>query len=299
MTTQRQLGKWCRIHFETVTISIPSNFITYHRNLRSLFKEKDEYEMTDVDDLTGYVFVDWIMSRGYDVDYDCAAQDENIALREYIIALKAWAIGRRYNLYGLAVLAREHAVDLARLVNPIWVLEVTVDTPLAMKHISGIIHRIDDHTSAVLNTTTRHQAETFILRMQPPETVGRLWVMLQLMQIAQGPALRRGKRLVLQALPTLMPGLTEWLQIRRELIRERDRITPQDAIPAENDVDEHSESPFNHFIPTAKFKCGKIMRAMAGSINSSRTIGTRNKEKPSKRTKVYCCSPSFFIGSSL
>ena len=118
MTTERQLGKWCRFHFETGTISIPSIFITNTGNLRSLFKEKDEYEKKDVDASTGHVFADYIMSRRYDVDYETAARDERVAWREYMSALKAWAMGRRYNLYDLVVLAREHAIDLAELVNP-------------------------------------------------------------------------------------------------------------------------------------------------------------------------------------
>ncbi|SCO89831.1 uncharacterized protein FRV6_13959 [Fusarium oxysporum] len=258
MTTERQLGKWCRFHFETGTISIPSIFITNTGNLRSLFKEKDEYEMKDVDASTGHVFADYIMSRRYDVDYETAARDERMAWRECMIALKAWAMGSRYNLYDLVVLAREHAIDLAELVNPIWVLEVTVDTPLAMKHITGIIHRIEDFTWDVLETTTKRQATDILLHMQPPDTVGRLWVMLQFMQKAQGPALQRGQRLVAQTLPTLLPG---------------------------EDVDEYVEIPFDHFIPGAKIKCGKIMRAMVGSINSSQNIGTHNKEKPSERDK--------------
>ncbi|RKK12904.1 hypothetical protein BFJ66_g7764 [Fusarium oxysporum f. sp. cepae] len=268
MTTERQLGKWCRFHFETGTISIPSIFITNTGNLRSLFKEKDEYEMKDVDVSTGRVFADYIMSRRYDVDYETVARDERMALREYMIALKAWAMGRRYNLYGLVVLAREHVIDLAELVNPIWVLEVTVDTPLAMKHITGIIHRIDDFTWDVLETTTKRQATDILLHMQPPDTVGRLWVMLQFMQKAQGPALQRGQRL-----------------LRQELMRAREGINPEDDTPFEEDVDEYDEIPFDHFIPGAKIKCGKIMRAMVGSIKSSQNIGTRNKEKPSKRDK--------------
>ncbi|KAJ4040141.1 hypothetical protein NW761_010629 [Fusarium oxysporum] len=209
------------------------------------------------------------MSRRYDVDYETAARDERMAWREYMIALKAWAMGSRYNLYDLVVLAREHAIDLAELVNPIWVLEVTVDTPLAMKHITGIIHRIDDFTWDVLETTTKRQATDILLHMQPSDTVGRLWVMLQFMQKAQGPALQRGQRLVAQTLPTLLPG----------------GINPEDDTPFEEDVDEYVEIPFDHFIPGAKIKCGKIMRAMVGSINSSQNIGTRNKEKPSKRDK--------------
>ncbi|KAF6520292.1 hypothetical protein HZS61_016709 [Fusarium oxysporum f. sp. conglutinans] len=198
------------------------------------------------------------MFRRYDVDYETAARDERMAWREYMIALKAWAMGSRYNLYDLVVLAREHAIDLAELVNPIWVLEVTVDTPLAMKHITGIIHRIEDFTWDVLETTTKRQATDILLHMQPPDTVGRLWVMLQFMQKAQGPALQRGQRLVAQTLPTLLPGVTEYLQLRQELMRAREG---------------------------AKIKCGKIMRAMVGSINSSQNIGTHNKEKPSERDK--------------
>ncbi|EXA38127.1 hypothetical protein FOVG_12125 [Fusarium oxysporum f. sp. pisi HDV247] len=273
MTTERQLGKWCRFHFETGTISIPSIFITNTGNLRSLFKEKDEYEMKDVDASTGHVFADYIMSRRYDVDYETAARDERMAWREYMIALKAWAMGSRYNLYDLVVLAREHAIDLAELVNPIWVLEVTVDTPLAMKHITGIIHRIDDFTWDVLETTTKRQATDILLHMQPPDTVGRLWVMLQFMQKAQGPALQRGQRLVAQTLPTLLPGVTEYLQLRQELMRAREGINPED------------DTPSRRMSISAKIKCGKIMRAMVGSINSSQNIGTHNKEKPSKRDK--------------
>ncbi|PCD29389.1 hypothetical protein BFJ70_g7524 [Fusarium oxysporum] len=299
MTTERQLGKWCRFHFETGTISIPSIFITNTGNLRSLFKEKDEYEMKDVDVSTGRVFADYIMSRRYDVDYETVARDERMALREYMIALKAWAMGRRYNLYGLVVLAREHVIDLAELVNPIWVLEVTVDTPLAMKHITGIIHRIDDFTWDVLETTTKRQATDILLHMQPPDTVGRLWVMLQFMQKAQGPALQRGQRLVAQTLPTLLPGVTEYLQLRQELMRAREGINPEDDTPFEEDVDEYDEIPFDHFIPGAKIKCGKIMRAMVGSIKSSQNIGTRNKEKPSKRDKYIFYCPFYFIRSSL
>ncbi|KAJ4277908.1 hypothetical protein NW764_007940 [Fusarium oxysporum] len=239
------------------------------------------------------------MSRRYDVDYETVARDERMALREYMIALKAWAMGRRYNLYGLVVLAREHVIDLAELVNPIWVLEVTVDTPLAMKHITGIIHRIDDFTWDVLETTTKRQATDILLHMQPPDTVGRLWVMLQFMQKAQGPALQRGQRLVAQTLPTLLPGVTEYLQLRQELMRARESINPEDDTPFEEDVDEYDEIPFDHFIPGAKIKCGKIMRAMVGSIKSSQNIGTRNKEKPSKRDKyIFYCS-FYFIRSSL
>ncbi|KAG7406978.1 hypothetical protein Forpe1208_v013367 [Fusarium oxysporum f. sp. rapae] len=225
------------------------------------------------------------MTRRYDVDYETAARDERMALREYMTALKAWAIGRRYTLYGLVVLAREHAIDLALLVNPIWVLEVTVDTPLAMKHITGIIHQIDYFTWDVLETITKRQATDILLHMQPPDTVGQLWVMLQFMQKAQGPALRRGQRLVAQTLPTLLPGVTEYLQMRQELMRAREGMNPEHDTPFEHDVDEYFEIPFDHFIPSAKIKCGKLMRAMARSINSSQNIGTRNKEKPSKRDK--------------
>lgn len=204
--------------------------------------------MKDVDASTERVFADYIMSRRYDVDYETAARDERMALREYMIALKAWAMGRRYNLYGLVVLAREHAIDLAELVNPIWVLEVTVDTPLAMKHITGIIHRIDDFTWDVLETTTKRQATDVLLHMQPPDTVGRLWVILQFIQKAHGPALRRGQRLVAQTLPTLLPGVTEYLQLRQELMRAREGINPEDDTYFEEDVDEYIEIPFDHFI---------------------------------------------------
>ncbi|KAF4495664.1 hypothetical protein FAGAP_8218 [Fusarium agapanthi] len=292
MTTERQLGKWCQFHFDTATFNIPSSLITNTGNLRSLFKDKDEYEMKDVDESTGHVFVDYIMSHTYEVDYETAEQDERMALREYTIALKAWALGRMYNIYGLAMLARKHAVELAELINPVWALVATVDTPLVMKHITGIIHRIDDHTEDVLQSTTRQQATEALLHVQPPETVGWLWVILQLMQKAQGPALERGWRMVEQTLPTLVPGLTEYLLFREDLRQEREHMDPED-----DDVVEYFMTLFNHWIPSAKIKCGKVMRAMVGSNNSSQKIGTRNKEKPAQRDKCIFY-PFYFIRSS-
>jgi hypothetical protein len=63
--------------------------------------------MRDVDSSTGHVLVDYIISCRYNVDYDSAEEDENIALREYIIALKAWAVGRRLGLQALAAVKPE------------------------------------------------------------------------------------------------------------------------------------------------------------------------------------------------
>ncbi|KAF5620075.1 hypothetical protein F52700_11395 [Fusarium sp. NRRL 52700] len=209
-------------------------------NLRSLFKGKDECQMKDVDE----------------VDYKAAEQDEDMALREYKIALKAWALGRMYEIHGLAVLAREHAVKLAELINPVWALVATVDSPLVMKHIPGIIHRIDDHTEAVLESTTRQQVTEVLL--------------------PQGPTLERGWRMVVQILPALVPGLTEYLLLREELRQEREHM--------DLEVDE-TFTFFNHWIPSTKAKCGIVMRAMVGSIQSSQKVATRNKEKPPKRDK--------------
>ncbi|PNP74815.1 hypothetical protein FNYG_11952 [Fusarium nygamai] len=293
MATERQLGKWCQFHFNTTTLNVPSIYIINTGTLRSLFKYKDEYKMKDVDESTGRVFVDYIMSHTYEVDYETAEQDEDMALREYKIALKAWAIGRMYNIHGLDVLAREHAAKLAELMNPVSALVATVDTPLVMKHITGIIHRIDYYTEEFLQSVTRQEATEILLCVQPPETVGWLWATLQLMRKAQGPALERGWRLVHQTLPTLVPGLEEYLEfreeLRQELRREREHMVPEDVDPFDDEAEavEHFLTPFNHWIPDAKIKCGKVMRAMVGSFNSSQKIGTRNKEKPPERDKYF------------
>ncbi|KAF4946764.1 hypothetical protein FGADI_10968 [Fusarium gaditjirri] len=244
MTTERQLGNWCKFHFETGEISVPSISIINTGNLRSLFREADEYEMNDVDETTGRVFAHYITSRRYDIDYETAARDQRMALREYMTALKAWALGRRYNLYGLVVLAREHAVDLSKLVNPMWVLEATIDTPLAMKHIDGIIHRIDDLTSDLLNSTTERLATGTLLHMSPPTSVGRLWVMLQFMLKARGPALRRGRRLVAETLPDLLPGMEEYLEYIQRVTQQNEGIDPGEGIPFEEDVAEHASRPY-------------------------------------------------------
>ncbi|KAF5988680.1 hypothetical protein FBULB1_1336 [Fusarium bulbicola] len=280
MTTERQLGKCYQFHFDTTTYNIPSSFITNTGSLLSLFKDKDEYEMEDIGDYTGYVFINYIVSQTYEVDYETAEQDEEIASSEYKTALQAWALGRMYNIYGLVLLARNHVVKLAKLINPVWRLMTTVDTPLAMKHITGIIHRIDDYTDEVLESTTRQQATEHLLYLQPPETVGGLWAILQLMQKARGPALDRGWSLVNQTAPTLVPELTEYLASLQEMAQESEHAHPED-----DDVVEYSLTPFNHWIPSAQIKCGKVMRAMVGSNNSSQKIGTRNKEKPAPREK--------------
>ncbi|KAF5705913.1 hypothetical protein FMUND_11889 [Fusarium mundagurra] len=280
MTTKRQLGKWCQFHFETATFNVPGIYITNTGTLRSLFKNKDECKMKDVDESTGHVFVDYIMSHTYEVDYESAEQDEVMALREYKIALKAWAIGRKYNISGLGFVAREHAVKLAELIHPVWALVATVDTPLVMKHIPGIIHRIDDYTEDVLQILTRRQATDILSRMQPPETVGWLWVLLQVMKKAQGPALERGWHMVDQNLPTLVRGLTEYLEFLHELRREREHMDPED-----DEFVQYFQTLFDYLIPDAKIKCGKVMRAMVGSFNSSQKIATRKKEKPPERDK--------------
>ncbi|KAF5585276.1 hypothetical protein FPCIR_8356 [Fusarium pseudocircinatum] len=259
-------------------------YIIFTGTLRSLFKDKDEYKMKDVDGPTGRVFVDYIMSHTYEVDYETAEQDEDMALREYKIALKAWAIGRMYNIHGLVVLAREHAAKLAELMNPVWALVEIVDTPLVMKHITGIIHRIDDYTEEFLQSVTSQEATDLLLRIPPPSSVGWLWATLQLMRKAQGPALERGWRLVEQRLPTLVPALKEYLLLREELRREREHLVRQAVNPFDDEAVE-SPTPFNHWIPDAKIKSGKVMRAMVGSFNSSQKIGTRNKEKPPERDK--------------
>ncbi|KAF5541849.1 hypothetical protein FMEXI_7773 [Fusarium mexicanum] len=280
MTTERQIGKCYQFHFDTTTYNIPSSFITNTRSLLSLFKDKDEYEMEGIDDYSGYVFMNYIVSHTYEVDYETAEQDEEIASRAYKIALNAWALGRMYNIYGLVLLARNHVVKLAELINPLGRLITTVDTPLAMKHITGIIHRIDDQTDELLESTTRQQATVDLLHLPPPETVGCLWAILQLMQKARGPALDRGWRMVNQTAPTLVPELTEYLASLQEMAQESEQMHPED-----DDVVEYSLTPFNHWIPSAKIKCGKVMRAMVGSNNSSQKIGARNKEKPAPRDK--------------
>ncbi|KAF5657622.1 hypothetical protein FDENT_14185 [Fusarium denticulatum] len=287
MAPERQLGKWCQFRFTTTTLNVPSLYIIFTGTLRSLFKDKDEYEMKDVDGSTGRVFVDYIMSHTYEVDYDTAEQDEDMALREYKIALKAWAIGRMYKIHGLVVLAREHAVKLAELMNPVSALVGTVDTPLVMKHITGIIHRIDDYTEEFLQSVTRQEATDLLLCVPPPETVGWLWATLQLMRKAQGPALERGWRLVEQTLPTLVPVLGEYLLLREELRREREHMVPQAVDPFDDEAVEDFLTPYNHWIPDAKIKCGKVMRAMVGCFNSSQKIATRNKEKPPERDEYF------------
>ncbi|KAF5544008.1 hypothetical protein FPHYL_11115 [Fusarium phyllophilum] len=284
MATKRQLGKWCQFHFNTTTLNVPSIYIINTGTLRSLFKRKDEYKMKDVDESTGRVFVDYIMSRTYEVDYETAEQDEDMALREYKIALKAWAIGRMYNIRGLVVLARDHAVKLAELMNPVSAFVATIDTPLVMKHITGIIHRIDDYTEEFLQSVTRQEATDILLCVQPPETVGWLWATLQLMRRAQGPALERGWVMVAQTLPTLVPGLLEYLVFRQELRQEMGLMDPEDDEPFDDEV-VYFQTLFNHWIPDAKIKCGKVMRAMVGSFNSSQKIASRNKEKPPERDK--------------
>ncbi|KAF5613315.1 uncharacterized protein FSUBG_1045 [Fusarium subglutinans] len=294
MTTERQLGKCYQFHFVTTTYNIPSSFITNTGSLLSLFKDKDEYEMEGIDDYTGCVFINYIVSHTYEVDYETAEQDEEIASSDYKTALMAWALGRMYNIYDLVLLARNHVVKLAKLINPVWRLSMTVDTPLAMKHITGIIHRIDDYTDEVLESTTRQQATETLLHVQPPETVGGLWSILQLMQKAQGPALDRGWRMVNQTAPTLVPELTEYLASLQEMAQESEQMYPED-----DDVVEYSLTPFNHWIPSAQIKCGKVMRAMVGSNNSSQKIGTRNKEKPAPSDKcIFTISFTYFIRSS-
>ncbi|SCO06173.1 uncharacterized protein FFE2_11006 [Fusarium fujikuroi] len=290
MTTQRQLGKSCLFRFENTTYSIPSTLITKTGNLGSLFKHKDEYKMKEVDESTGRVFVDYIMLQTYEVDYETAEQDQDMALREYKIALTLCAIGCRYEISGLGFLAKEHAVKLAELIiNPASVLVATVDAPLALKHIPGIIHLIDEYTVIVLQMATRRLATDFLLRIDPPDTMGWLWLMLQVMQKAEGPALKRGWDMVAQTLPTRVPGLIEYMQLREEYLQEREQTYLGDDAPLEDDVEDddevHFQPLFNHFIPNAKIKCGKVMRAMVGSINSSQKFATRNKEKPAKRSR--------------
>ncbi|KAF5968313.1 hypothetical protein FCOIX_11473 [Fusarium coicis] len=291
----QRLGKWYQFRFNNLTLNVPSTYITNNGTLSLLFKDKDEYKMKDVDELTGRVLVDYIMSHTYEVDYETAKEDEDMALREYKIALKAWAIGRRYNIHSLAVLARDHAVKLAEFMNPVWALVEIVDTPLVMEHITGIIHRVDDYTEEFLQSLTREEATDLLLRIPPPSSVGWLWATLQLMRIAQGPALERGWSLVHQTLPTLMPGLRECLPLLEELrrvIRENEYRAPAAIDPFDDDDDavEHVLNPFNHWIPDAKIKCGKVMRAMVRNFNSCQKIGTRNKEKPAERDK-YCALP--------
>ncbi|KAI1008945.1 hypothetical protein LB504_001908 [Fusarium proliferatum] len=296
MTTQRQLGKSCQFRFEDTTFGIPSTLIIKTGKLGLLFKHKDEYKMKDVDESTGRVFVEYIMSQTYEVDYETAGQDQDMALREYKMALTLCAIGCRYDIIDLGLLAKEHAIKLAELIiNPASVLVAIVDAPLALKHIPGIIHLIDEYTEIVLQTATRRLATEFLLSMDPPDTLGWLWLMLQVMQKAEGPALERGWDMVAQTLPTRVPGLIEYMQIRQEYLQEREQINLGDDAPLEDDVEDdvedgvgdddevHFQPPFNHFIPSAKIKCGKVMRAMVGSINSSQKFATRNKEKPAKR----------------
>ncbi|KAG4278650.1 hypothetical protein FPRO04_06705 [Fusarium proliferatum] len=290
MANQRQLGKSCLFRFENTTYSIPSTLITKTGNLGSLFKHKDEYKMKDVDESTGRVFVDYIMLQTYEVDYETAEQDQDMALREYKIALTLCAIGCRYEISGLGFLAKEHAVKLAELIiNPASVLVAIVDAPLALKHIPGIIHLIDEYTAIVLQRATRRVATDFLLRMDPPDTMGWLWLMLQVMQKAEGPALERGWDMVAQTLPTRVPGLIEYMQLREEYLQEREQTYLGDDAPLEDDVGDddevHFQPLFNHFIPSAKIKCGKVMRAMVGSINSSQKFATRNKERPAKRSR--------------
>ncbi|SCV44533.1 uncharacterized protein FFB14_08264 [Fusarium fujikuroi] len=303
MTTQRQLGKSCLFRFENTTYSIPSTLITKTGNLGSLFKHKDEYKMKEVDESTGRVFVDYIMLQTYEVDYETAEQDQDMALREYKIALTLCAIGCRYEISGLGFLAKEHAVKLAELIiNPASVLVATVDASLALKHIPGIIHLIDEYTVIVLQMATRRLATDFLLRIDPPDTMGWLWLMLQVMQKAEGPALKRGWDMVAQTLPTRVPGLIEYMQLREEYLQEREQTYLGDDAPLEDDVGDddevHFQPLFNHFIPSAKIKCGKVIRAMVGSINSSQKFATRNKEKPAKRGRyifiIRSISPDHF-----
>lgn len=286
----QRLGKWYQFRFKNLTLNVPSTCITNNGALSLLFKDKDEYEMKGVYELTGRVFVDYIMSHTYEVDYEAAEQDEYIALREYKIALQAWAVGRKYNIRGLALLARDHAVKLAEQhLRPVLALVATVDTPLVMKHITGIIHRIDDYTEEFLQSLTRQEARDILLSVKPPKTVGWLWATLQLMRKAQGPALERGWYLVHQTLPTLVPGLGECLSLLEELrrvIQESEYRAPA-AIDPFDDAVEHVLNPFNHWIPDAKIKCGKVMRAMVRNFNSCQKIGTRNKEKPPERDKYF------------
>ncbi|KAI1026808.1 hypothetical protein LB505_000891 [Fusarium chuoi] len=294
MTTQRQLGKSCQFRFEDTTFSIPSTLITKTGKLGLLFRHKDEYKMKGVDESTGRVFVDYIMSQTYEVDYETAGQDQDMALREYKMALTLCAIGCRYDIIDLGLLAKEHAIKLAELIiNPASVLVAIVDAPLALKHIPGIINLIDEYTEIVLQRTTRRRATEFLMSMDPPDTVGWLWLTLQVMQKAEGPALERGWDMVAQTLPTRVPGLIEYMQIRQEYLQEREQMHHGDDAPLEDDIGDdvedddevHFQPPFNHFIPSANIKCGKVMRAMVGSINSSQKFATRNKEKPAKRNR--------------
>ncbi|KAF5551084.1 hypothetical protein FNAPI_7511 [Fusarium napiforme] len=288
VSLEPRLSKWCQFRFKNLTLNVPITKITNTGTLSLLFKDKDECEMKDVDGPSGRVFVNYLMSHTYEVDYETAEEDEDMALREYKIALKAWAIGRMYDIDGLVVLASGHAVKLAELLHPVPALVATVDTPLVMEHITGIIHGIDYLTEKLLQSVTRQGATDLLLLVQPPKTVGWLWATVQLMRKAQGLGLERGWYLIRETLPTLMPGLQECLPLLdeiRQLTREIEYGAPEAIDPFDYDDDavEHVLNPFNHWIPDAKLKCGKAIRAMVRNFNSSQRIGTRNKEKPAER----------------
>ncbi|KAF9776368.1 hypothetical protein IL306_005459 [Fusarium sp. DS 682] len=288
----------CRIHFESEAISFDRFHLANGGNLRLSFEGTNEFAMREVDNEAGHVFINYLETEHYEVDYDAAEQDPIVGGKAYKTAVTCWCLAFRFNIPAFEELARNHTLRLAKLIDPLYVVQVSVDSEQAIEVIPGFEYIIENYSEEILLQTPRARVEEVISQADIPQTPGEAYVMAQLMLKAQGETLIQAWRLIIRAPINIIP-----FHILRQV--------PPPRRQEEETVYEPQRLRFlneafyiiipkltYHRVETPKLKRGKVMRAMAATSYDKQHVGTRNKEKLARMKKAFFNSFLFFIRPS-
>ncbi|KAF4333330.1 hypothetical protein FBEOM_12843 [Fusarium beomiforme] len=277
-----------RLHLETEVIRFNWHDLKEKGNLLTRFKDKNDYHMPGIDNETGRVFVNFLKTQQYEVDYSAAERDPIVGDKVYKTALTCWALACFFNMPSLKEAARTHTIELADLFNPLYVVEVSANCRKASDHIPDLQDFIDFYAEKILLQTSRNVAEEILMQADPPYSPGDAYVLGQLMLKAHGEALNRAFVLFMKVPIPMLPARI-LPQVMQHIRQQQEANVPEP--PHFHFLNEPYYVPvpvvIHAFVEPTTFKRGKMMRAMAGPVNIKQHVGTRDKEKPAKRNKGF------------